>query len=261
MGSYGFENIVMTTDNVETAYHNACSDALHQSGHDGYNGTISTTSGVYAVPTKPLTLAEATVVIGERLDNLHKWDVCEALPIVEEVAARYEDVEKIEVFLSLTAAVYNDHEALTAAIAKKAGVKADEIRMFAVKKGLTFQPLRTEIIKVDAKATEGKTETRYFILSTQGSDMPSWNSGYPTQAAARADIPTNQVWSFNTDVKDREYEIIAMTRRASGEPLVKATVTVRKVEATFTVQTRRKISNSVVGTVRAGWLFYGWAAS
>jgi hypothetical protein len=53
----------------------------------------------------------------------------------------------------------------------------------------------------------------------------------------------------------------SMTRRVSGEPLVKATVSVKSAEVIYAVHTRRLVTKGSTGTTAAGWYIYDWAAS
>lgn len=45
MGATNFGNTIMIKGSQRDAYKELCEDALHEEGHDSYNGTISTTSG------------------------------------------------------------------------------------------------------------------------------------------------------------------------------------------------------------------------
>lgn len=261
MGTHNFENVIYTDGDARTTYETLVDEALHECGHDPYNGTISTTAGVVEVRgVKPMTLAEAHTMIEQRLDNLSKWEACEALPLVDEKPAQWERLGNQEVTVTVTGAVFNDPTQLTAALAKALRVDPDQVDGYTThdpKHPLTERTAVTP--KVEAVAPKGKTETRFFIIDRTLRQMPDWEGGYATQAEARAALPDVLGRNFRS-IPAREVEIVSVTRRATGEPLVTATVSAKKVEATFTVNLRRQMKAGTVGTSRAGWVFYGWAA-
>lgn len=52
MGASEFKNTIVATSAKE-GYRSLVEAALHDSGHDGYNGTISTTNGFVMIAPKP----------------------------------------------------------------------------------------------------------------------------------------------------------------------------------------------------------------
>lgn len=264
MGSHSFEKVIYTTASASEAYRRVCEDARHEDGHSGYSGTIATTYGVRVVPGAPMTLAQARTLAGTRIENLSKWDVCEAIPLVAETPAEYESLGERRVEVTVSGATYNDPAALHAAIAKALKVKVEAIAStrLVYDRGpeRPHRALLSSTPKVTAAAPKAKTETRFFIITTADQRMPKWDDGHPTQAAARAALPTLLRHQWNT-IAPVEAEIISMTRRVTGEPLVAATVEAKTVTATFTVALQRMTKKATAGTVQAGWMFYGWAAS
>lgn len=259
MGSHNFTDVTYTTAGLEEAYRALCDERAYEEGHGGYSGTIATTYGARAVPgVKPTTVEEAMTISTDRLDNLQKWDVCEAIPLVAETRAEYQPTGVQEVTVTVPGVVYNDQEALKKAIAKQAKVKPADIASFTVAR--TDSVRISAVPQVKAAATTGATETRYFILTGNDTRMPDWADGHSSQAAARQALASTlrNEWSSIPDV---QAEIISMTRRASGEPLVQATVTAKTVTATFRVRTHKLVKPATRGTERAGWFFFGWAAS
>lgn len=67
--------------NVSDAYNECVQLALHEYGHDGYNGTISTTNGYKVFSAKPVTQVEAEAIVEREMDNLSKWDACGAVAV------------------------------------------------------------------------------------------------------------------------------------------------------------------------------------
>lgn len=244
---------------AEEAYRTLCSEAQYEHGHDGYNGTIATTAGVHVVTTTPQTREQASRLMDERLDNLNKWDVCEAIPLVEQSQDEWKIDGKHEVTLTFSGENYADPEKVKAALAKALKVKVEQIAEYTTR-GQDYRPRVQVETKVTAEAPKEKTETRFFLLTGDGR-MPRWEDGHPSQAEARKALPGVLRHGYGDDVPPVDVEIISMTRRVTGEPLVKARVEAKKVTATLTVTLRTLVKRGKVGTKQVGWVFYGWAAS
>jgi hypothetical protein len=238
MGSHGFGFAVYTTDTASQAYAERASVDMPQ------DVTIVRTPA-------PMTRAEAVALSNTRIDAMSTWEPTQAVAIVAETAAEYEHTGTHHVTLTLPGATYNDPSALRAAIAADLGISPDDIEHYRVH----FDATATA--KVTAAATKGKAETRYFCLVTGTDRMPKWEDGWPTQAEARAALPTLLARSFD-GFPSVEAEIVSMTRRVSGEALVTATVAAKTVTATLVVTTHRLVKPATRGTEQAGWYFYGW---
>ena len=264
MGASSFYDIYRGSATAQEAYAQLVSQAREEHGWDPYNGTISTTGGVSPVPVQPMTVAQAEELAETRIDKLNKWEACEAIPLVAETPPEYEKLPDMEAQLTLTGAVYNDIDLLKTAARQSLKLpKGVEITDCVVKieRG-SFIRLATVEKRVVVEVPKEGTETRYFILTGVGKirgDQLDWDKGYPTQAAARAALDTVLRYDFR-GIPDVEAEIIGVTRRVSGAPLVKATVSAKKITGTFVVSTRRLIKPATYGTERAGFYFYGWAA-
>jgi hypothetical protein len=83
MGSWSFENRSDIAD-VDRAYRALVEQALHEHGHDGYNGTISTTGGYRVVGRDPVPEARAEEIVRSRIEHLHKWDACEVIAVGDD---------------------------------------------------------------------------------------------------------------------------------------------------------------------------------
>jgi hypothetical protein len=109
--------------------------------------------------------------------------------------------------------------------------------------------------KVTAVAPKGATSTRYAVLGLAG--HATWATGFASQAAARAwateaiNDPKARTWNTPDEV-----EVIAVTRRADGSPLVsvRREVTKISVEVTVTIDTGRPRPSTP-----DAWLFFGMA--
>lgn len=107
--------------------------------------------------------------------------------------------------------------------------------------------------KATAVAPKGKTLTRYVVIGLRGHD--TWATGFDTQAQARA-------WALEAleavSQPYRDVDVIAITRRADGQPLVRITKPVRKV--TVEVEVLIRTAAPLLAKPDA-WLFFGYASS
>jgi len=255
MGSSNFSEMFNFTDrtgaiSAEEAYRQLCAERSHEYGYSSYNGTISTTSGVQVRHSSPVTLQEAMRIESERLDSMSKWEECEAVALVEETEAEYGPVKRHRLVVECTLQEARDEDALRKIAARQLLTKTDRIGQ------VWCQILKNVSVKVDATATKGATQTRYFVL-VNGIANFKWDNGYASQAEARANLEQH-VPLGDPDVS---LEIVSMTRRVGGEALVTATATPRKVQIRLNVDERDVVKKAMVGTKHAGWYFYGWAAS
>lgn len=286
MGASNFEDRVYGVDNLTEAYEQAVADALTEYGHEPYNGTISTTSGVVPSPLntgKPIREDRIDwEAVSKRLDRLHKWENCEALRIAEVTPARTEDFGSVDIEVKIPSDTPQEdiRAAVLAEVNKvlvrwrrsghKATYKIDwrgntTTRVLDKDTDYTVFSLGVpEVVseaKTTTKATSGKTVTKYFILPVGRNFIPDWSKGYPTQAAARAALPTGNADSVQGVVQS--WEIISMSRREDGSPLVTHEVDLRGSRKSTTYKASVNVHRIVTPAKpsgRTGWLFYGWAA-
>lgn len=288
MGATSFDTTIYTDADMESAYRQACAEALYEEGHEPYNGTISTTAGVRLSPLSSTPVPENQIdlaAIDERLSHLEKWGVCEALPIRALTAGKYTPLGSATVEARVPAAAIAQAtpwheqqrmfaEAFLRVVRKK--VKQGEA-VIAPRPGqdtVAVDPGNVSALTVSEVAgtplpgaqtatthvTPGRKETRYFVIEPHRIAMPRWESGYPTLAEARAALPATNPSGVRAVYT---CEVIAMTRRVTGEPLLQHHVGPKEGPKTLPV--------SLTGVVRlclekprlsdrTGWLFYGWAA-
>lgn len=294
MGAHNFEHTIYTDSDMETAYRKAVEDARTEHGLDPYNGTISTTEGAVLSPLHTDNPTPEDQIdwnkISERLDHLDKWSHCEALPIFKVVAPQTERVGFFTVEVSVASGLlagspYDPHllEALQAAFTKEIHkrIRNDgqltmepdyrgEVR--TVTTGRTYKDYTAsywahqilQAPKATTRATKGHTETRYFVIKAGEGSLPRWESGHPSQAEARAALPAALPASRGWDQSPTaSYEVIAMTRRVGGEPLVTHSLDAASGKTTR-VRVRGQVSEVIEPaqmTRQKGWVFYGWAAS
>lgn len=267
MGSHNFENATYSHTDARSAYDALVRDALYESGHDGYNGTISTTGGFRIASRTPMTLAQARAYADKHLDEYEKWDECGAVPLVAETEAEWDTPDTYTAgpwrktfTFDVRGATAPDHAQIKAAVAKHAKVKADQIVLVRHNSHSVVKD-----VTVKAAAAKAKTVTRYFITDPKMAQMPPWEKGHPTQAAARAAAVaalsvTGQTsgWERTSDV---QWDVIAITRRETGEPLVTINRAVKGWTVTVEYVVRTLIKPATAGKTVAGWYFFGWAAS
>jgi hypothetical protein len=85
--------------------------------------------------------------------------------------------------------------------------------------------------KVIIQAPKSVADTRFFIMVPGETELPVWSDGFASQAAARAELTARLPRVVITDDFDPDrdaisldFEIVSMTRRVDGSPLVTATV-------------------------------------
>lgn len=267
MGSTNFSNLYLAGEGqpvatAQEAYKTLCTEARMEYGHDPYNGTIATTDGVRVVQSTPVTRDEAHKIESERCDDLNKWDLCEAVALVEESFDEWETTRQETVEMTFSGADWRDPEKVRASIAKVLKVKPEQVEAWNARGDSTnaYRPRVQVEAKVEAKAPKEKTETRFFVIPSSHAKMPAWEHGYPSQSKAREALPSSLRYGPGEAVEAVNVEIISMTRRVTGEPLVQATVSAKTVTATLNVSLRTLVKKGKVGTKQVGWLFYGWAA-
>lgn len=291
MGSHNFEETIYTNADMDTAYREAVEQARYEFGAEPYNGTISTTAGVRLSPLAANGPTREDQIswesISGRLDHLNKWGECEAIPILRVENARTEELGQMDATMTVPSELLSTAghgDALSALLTKElrktartAGAvqardwagKSKTIPLPETPASYQAQFSLARIVqkpRVTTRATTGKTVTRYFILPADNRrQMPAWESGHPTQAAARAALPQDlsSQHVFNGSHTSASWQIIAMTRREDGSPLVTHEVDAtagKTVKATLTGRVQQVLSPSKA-TGERGWLFYGWAAS
>jgi len=110
--------------------------------------------------------------------------------------------------------------------------------------------------RVTARAPKGKTVTKFVVLGTRAHS--TWETGFDTQAEARAwatEVMKDPKYHWEDITK---YEIEGITRREDGSPLVEV---VREVgKRMVDVEVEVKLAGVDTGAQADGWLFFGWAS-
>lgn len=299
MGSTSFEQTIFghpaTPEGMNAAYQEAIDQALHEYGSDPYSGTIAANGegavlapfARYGTPIQVSDLPDDA--IADSLNNLSKYEPCEAVPIIETEPGKVHTSQVGNLTIQVPRDAFpdgpRDHSnlrdivqpfALTAVrkLAKQHG-QLDVEPMGEDGQTLldTPDPRALQVSVNNARiaapattattATKGPAQTRYFIIATDLPQLPRWKDGYASQAEARKHLPTTthrHAWPQNVSATLR-WEIVTMTRRASGEPLVTHTLGTKKsktVPVTASVAVHKMLEAPKV-TGRTGWLFCGMA--
>lgn len=275
---YGFPH---TPEGMEQAYNCAVDEALYEHGHDPYSGTIATTEGVFRsnLVNEPIEIGQIdNDLYWSLLDSTEKWGPCAAVPVYEMApGVTKERLPSTKVQFRVAHSEYLNGR--RSEVVRKAARKAlrdalnsgevsgtprsgNHVHLGVTARGVSKYELhieRMELItarRAKVAATPGKTETRYFVVSSPG--LPSWGQGFATQAEARAQMKQRIESSI---FGDGRYEVIAVTRRQGGEPLVKGEATWPKmVDVAATVSLSETVAEPA-STGLEGWFFCGWAAS
>lgn len=296
MGAANFTATAYGKMTMQEAYDQLYEQARSEYGSDPYNGSISTTEGVVRSPISPAGPIREDQIDGAALDarmtHLGSRGVCEAIPVHQVSPAQYSrlgttvaDVIVPTVLFDPAQTTEQDRDnalalALVKAVRKQAKtegtVPLEERQVVRNNPKTLAHPAKMDpnTLVVDyiryeftetkpfTKATQGKTETRYFIIRKGDGQMPKWDAGHLSQAAARAALPAGLPLSMGRLAGVVRYEIISMTRRATGDALVEHEVTALRGK-TVKVRLRSSLSErtkdaEVTGT--EGWYFYGWVA-
>ena len=234
MGAHAFHATSKETDHRK-AYERLVDDALMMSGHDSYNGTISTTSGYRVVATKPVSQAAADKIADTRILELDKWGVCEAIPV-----GRSPKTTTRNVVATFTPTSTDGITITIDMVADAAVVNADRIEGFEV---LESKPVHT------------------FTKRPAGEKKKVWTTSaggtYPTKAAAYAAAKKylqERGQNYGSTIPGNETLEVTQKTISAPEAGLTRTLTGWKVKLRVTIakSDEREFDH---------WLFYGWAAS
>lgn len=263
MGAHSFGLVFRGENNVREAYRRAVEDALHEYGHDPYNGSISTTNGFVQVERHPVSETRAYEIENEwhnahhddpRFRGIGKWDACGAVPLLKNVKTDEVTRTKKVILDAVEFAAYiadgGEHGSFLKGHIKP--LKGYELSRVLVKES----DLSTKVV---TQATDGDRETRYIV---EGSNRhATWETGFPTQAKARAFIDeaakAEEISAWGAHQANKAYGIYAITRRADGSPLVRTKRTVKKAVLTVEYVMHKTPDTNE----HDGFYFFGMAAS
>ena len=281
MGACDFSNYGQGSDPREV-FTRLVEDARFEHGHGGYTGTIAEKGSYVIVSKEPMTMSEAHRFAGV----IHSYDMdddaTEKDPFVEKVkdtvrrslGHRADLGDLTDKWGSANAIpVLSDEKVVrrarqvTVTVRKDGYLDPADLHALAadavtVKNGETIETV--EIIKDETRRKaevttgEGSTQQRFFITPAGRFDIRG--DGYASQAAARAALTAQLKAQVDSPHHwSAAYEIVGVTRRCSGDALVKGSLLLKSRKVTLKV-TLRKQSKSGTADI-AGWLFFGYASS
>lgn len=272
-------------NDMDAAYKKARAEAVEEFGRSSYSGSLATTNGVYLsqlskkTPTSEYTISND--IVDSILSRTEKYGPVEAIYVSEyNYYPHYINAPSLRLRITpgdkeLDYSFVHDYNAkvdkevrdevksiLRVKIMKM--IKDGEIKLpdgavlgknaelaVAVNRIRTAQAQK----KTRTVTTDGQRLTKYFIVNSDDDTMPKWDDGFASQAEARKNL--------NDKIPvGSSQEIIAITRRDTGEGLVNHQVTgYRNKTVEVEVEPHVVVMVSDGKEKRTGWMFVGWAAS
>ena len=247
MGGHAFTTDVIKGDSAREAYDRVVADARHEFGSDGYNGTISTTSGFHQDVRTPLTAAAANLHAERDWENTQKWENAVAIPVAGDEHFTFRTV-KFTVTVDTADAhgkprIVRDYELREAALAEAFAQYGNAVHSVAV-----TPAIKTKTVVVNAT---GRAVTRYELSGAYG-QTPLFETRAQAVAAAKKLID-----AFNgiDTVSIRAVKFFPETGSADAAVVRTETVSA-KGAVTVTLAAPKKPGATPV----EGWIFYGTAA-
>lgn len=267
MGGHDFQTYRAGTS-MRDAYREACDDARYEEGHDGYNGTISTTSGVMqaAGTQAPMTRNGAQLFVGTvPSQSLEKWGSAHAIPVADDARFTFTPAKKFTLELPASEPVLDWQGKPRTGMARQTNVYdlqeaavAEAFKRFgnAVHTVETTPEIKTKVVSV---ATPGPSMLKYEILGSWGPTKKLHDTKAQAVAAVKALLSNpNGSNGATMSVRAVKYWPEADTTNA-------VTLHVETVSAKVTVEvTVAKAKPRATASERPfidGWLFFGIAAS
>ena len=138
---------------------------------------VAAPSGVFVVVTPPLSEPDALTMASKRITKLAPGGFCEAIPLADrELLSTREATRELRVFSDISP---------ESGFAASLGLLPNEvIRSVDLAAGATVTSLR----KVTIQAPKSVADTRFFIVEPTSTVLPVWETGFASQAAARAEL-------------------------------------------------------------------------
>jgi hypothetical protein len=224
------------------AYDGAVREARAEHGNDGYNGTISTTSGVTPSTRSVMTVSGATLWADAHLDDAEKWGAALAVPTAPDDAFQL-TVERFKVTL-------DDGDEHSWSVQHALEQKA---------RGLAFRRHGTAVHKVEVRP---KVKTKVVTVAAAGGSVLKWQSGawklFDTKAQAVA-YAKEQLLGRQSHEAISVKQVRVWPESTFEDKTVATKVTVQTVQATADVVVTVAVPRRATVPVE-GWLFFGLAA-
>lgn len=236
---------------VDEAFRNLVSQALHECGHDPYNGTISTSSGYKMVSSNPVLPTQAHKIADDAAESLEKWGNWIAIPVCQAENIHQE----VEVSLRGAEAAGSDQEVF-AALQKKAIQKALARRKGWV--GVEAYVSHWHRTLKNPKVVRPQPAKAVWVVDL---GMRHAQKVFDTKAEALEyaksvvnAAPQSGKYIFGLE---REVTVEKQFRSLSGS---RCKISVRAENKTVTATVTVKLERPAASQSTVGWLFAGWAA-
>lgn len=245
MGGTDFRTYATGTD-LQTAYRSAVSDALMEYGHDGYNGTISTTSGVEKLDSTPRTQKGAEVLSGVEIDRASKWGPALAIPVAADEHFTFSTGSLSVTLPPVVKTEWGERQ-----------VDEWELRQAAVKAALAKYGSKVHDVKVEVQLTsknvvdkpKGRSVLRYRVAGQQRAQL------FETQREALASAAQQATRYGNTAVSIEAVRYWPESNTTCAGT-VRRVVTKAKADALVTLATGK----GMPARIATGWFMFGIAA-
>jgi len=227
---------------LDDAYAGAVREARDEYGNDGYNGTISTTSGAAVSTRSVMTHSGASLWAYDHLDDAEKWGSALAVPTASDGSFEF-TVERFKVTLE---DVDGRSWSPQAALEDKARAQA-------------FRRFGTAVHKVEVRP---RVRTKVVTTAAAGRPVLRWQSGgwklFDTKAQAVAHA-REQLLGRNGGEAMAVKQVRVWPDSTFNDKTVAAQVSVETVRADADVVVTLARPRTTTVPVE-GWLFFGLAA-
>lgn len=237
MGSATFYDTSQLRDPSE-AYTKLVQDALFERGHEAYNCTISTTSGFRVVQKNPVTQARADRIAASRIEDLSKWEACEAVAV-----GKAKKVRTRKVRITVEPDEHGACELTADAVAQALQVTMDQLGSYKVVS--TAPRYRVETRQAGPARKIWQVNNSKELFDTKAQAMAH------AKALAQRDIEWNTRHSGFRVGSAPAYEV---RQRVVRTP--EAAIVPRLLKTVFEVEV--EVAQGPLEFDH--WLFYGWAA-
>ena len=227
----------MTGKSLSTAYRAAVKEAVSEYGHDGYNGTISTTSGASQAVYTPMTLEGAKFYANAHIKDAHKWGDALAIPVAEDKDFTFKTFK-----FSIDIPV-DGNKALSEWEVRDIGENAALLRSGPSIHDVKVTPKIT--IKTVVENAKGRATTAYQV----GNSAALYAT--KAQAIAKAKKSLENGYTTSATVRSVKYYQESNTTDAV---VVKRVTTAARATVEYTVARPKGTPTTM------GWVFFGLAA-
>ena len=230
MGASTFEHYVSETD-PHKAFKEAVKEASYEHGHGGYTGTIAEKHEFTIIQNKPLPFDAANALVEQLISN--------------------DDPRTVNITIKNP----TPHEHLFSSQYRK--LAAEKLKLKPNEEILDVTVVKEEAKYArEVKRTQGEMVTRYYVQSKRSYGPSGNREGHTTLAAARAEMEKLLAVEPRGSEPGVQLEIIGITKRADGSPLV----TGERKRVKETIELRVEIASIEASQDVDGWLFFGWAS-